>query len=262
MNEFDESTALQAGQPHAWGARSDPQREANTGMFGGWTAAMLLKAVLADAPDAGTPVSLTVHYLKLVPPGQALAIRTRPLAASRAVATWQAELSMDGAPEVAAQATVVLAKRRDSDAFTELTMPDAPPPDGLPAFRPPGPFGQHSLVRPMRGFPPFNHPDTRALFWLRETSGRALDHVQLAYLADNYPPRNWTRLAAPGPYSTLTMSVYFHANAQEMAALGDDDVLVDVVGTRAESSTVGSVARIWSRSGALLLTTEQMGWFR
>ena len=58
------------------------------------------------------------------------------------------------------------------------------------------------------------------------------------------------------------MSVYFHAADAELAALGDDEVLLDVSASRAESSTVAAHACLWSRAGSLLATTEQLGWFR
>ena len=262
MNEFDESIALTAMAPHEWTGHADPRREATTGMFGGWTAAMLLKAVLSDAVDQGSPSALTVHFVKAVLPGSDVTLRTRLVGGSRALSTWQAELATPGADGPAAIATVVLARRRESTGFTDLRMPDAPPPDTLPGFHPPGPFGQRSRSTPVYGFPLFNRPDTRSTFWVRETSGRALDAIQLAYLADNFPPRPWTQRSGPAPYSTITLSAYFHATEQELAALGDDDVLIDVVGSRAESSTVGAHARIWSRGGALLVTTEQLGWFK
>lgn len=272
-NPFDTSLALHPGaQPHIWHAQADPQREANTGMFGGWTAALLLKAVLADAAateaDAGSPSVLSVNFLKVVPPGAALTLRTQLLSASRSLATWQVQLIVGGAAEPGAQespatiATVVLAKRRDSHGFTEPAFPQVPPPDDLPKFHPPGPFGQHSLVRPAQGFPPWGQQHTRSLAWVRELSGRPLDAMLLAYLADNYPPRSWYLQPQAGPFSTLAMSVYFLASPQELAGLGDDYVLMEVAGTRAEASTVGAQARLWSRAGTLLVTTEQIGWFR
>ncbi len=262
MNEFDESIALSPATPREWTGRADPRREANTGMFGGWTSALLLKAVLSDAVDAGSPVSLSLNFINAVLPGSALTVRTRPLGGSRALVTWQAELLAEGAAGPAAIATVVLAKRRESFGFTDAVMPDAPPPDALPTFHPPGTFGQRSRIRPVHGFPIFNRADARSVFWVRETSGRALDAIQLAYLADNYPPRSWSRRTEPGPYSTVTLSAYFLATDAELAALGDDDVLLDVSCSRAESSTVAAQARIWSRGGVLLATTEQLGWFR
>ena len=69
MNEFDESIALSAATPREWTGRADPRREANTGMFGGWTSALLLKAVLSDAVDAGSPVSLSLNFINAVLPG-------------------------------------------------------------------------------------------------------------------------------------------------------------------------------------------------
>ena len=262
MNEFDESLALAAAGPQEWTARADPRRVANTGMYGGWTAALLLKAVLADALDAGSPVSLSVHFLSPVLAGSALTLRTRPLGASRALSTWQAELLVEGGSGPAAVATVVLAKRRETLGFTDAVMPEAPPPGTLPQFHPPGSFGERSLARPVAGFPIFNRADAKSVFWVRETSGRSLDAIQLAYLADNFPPRTWSRRSEPGPYSTITLSVYFHATDAELAALGDDDVLLDVESSRAESSTAAAHARLWSRGGVLLATTEQLGWFR
>ena len=262
MNELDESLALAAAGAHAWTARADPRREASTGMFGGWTAAILLKAVLADAVEQGGPVSLTVHFITAVAPGSALVLTTRPIGGSRALATWQAELAVEGGQGPGAVATVVLAKRRETFGFTDAVMPPAPPPDGLPEVHPPGTFGQRSLIRPVDGFPMFSRADSRTVFWVRETSGRGFDALQLAYIADNYPPRVWSRRTEPGPYSTITLSVYFHATEGELAAVGDDDVLLEATASRAESSTVAAHARIWSRGGALLATTEQLGWFR
>jgi acyl-CoA thioesterase len=262
MNELDESIALSPAAPHEWTGRADPRREANTGMFGGWTAAVLLKAVLGDAVEAGSPAALSVHFLSAVTPGSALTLRTRSVGVSRALSTWQAELLVEDEASPAAIATVVLAKRRETFGFTDAVMPEAPSPDALPTFHPPGTFGERSVIRPIHGFPIFDRSDSRLVFWARETSGRALDAILLAYLADNFPPRTWSRRSEPGPYSTLTLSVYFHATDAELDALGDDDVLLDVECSRAESSTAAAHARLWSRGGALLATTEQLGWFR
>ena len=264
MTELDESIRLAPAGPHTWTATADPRRVASTGMFGGWTAALLLQAVRGDAAgrDQGSPVSLSVHYVSAIAPGSALALRTRFVGGTRALSTWQVELAIGAAESPAALATVVLAPRRETFGFTEAPMPEVPPPDGLPIVHPPGTFGERSRMRPIRGFPPFAQPDARTLFWVRETSGRALDTLQLAYLADNYPPRSWSRRGDPGPYSTITLSVFFHATDAELSGLGDDDVLIEATASRAESATVGAHARLWSRGGVLLATTEQLGWYR
>lgn len=262
MNEFDESIQLQPLGPNAWRGHADHRRVATSGMYGGWTATLLLNAVLKDAVDAGSVSALTIHFLHAITPGSALTVRTRIVNSSRSLSVWHAEVDVDGVPGPAATATAVIARRRDSFTFIDVAMPEVPHPDSLPKTHPPGTFGERSLVRPVIGLTPFNQPDTRSVAWVREISGRALDYLQLAYLSDNYPPKTWSMRAEPSPYSTITMSIYFHGTEEEVGKLGDDYVLIEAVGTRAQSSTCGAQGKIWSRDGLLLVTTEQMGWFR
>ena len=66
-----------------------------------------------------------------------------------------------------------------------------------------------------------------------------MDPIQLAYLADVYPPYIWYRGSDPRPSSTITMSVYFHATQEEMEDVADDFVLTQASGTRAVQSTAG-----------------------
>ena len=56
--------------------------------------------------------------------------------------------------------------------------------------------------------------------------------------------------------------MYFHGTAEEIDAVGDDYLLNEATGTRGEQSTSGQQARLWSRGGALLATTEQLCWYR
>ena len=58
------------------------------------------------------------------------------------------------------------------------------------------------------------------------------------------------------------MSVYFHAAENELQGIGDDYILNEATGTRAALSTAGQQARLWSRKGSLLATTEQLHWFK
>jgi hypothetical protein len=64
------------------------------------------------------------------------------------------------------------------------------------------------------------------------------------------------------PSSTLTLSAYFYASADELAAIGEDFILSEAVGTRAAASIIGSQLNMWNRSGALLATSEQLCWFK
>ena len=109
---------------------------------------------------------------------------------------------------------------------------------------------------------PFARSNTVSVAWAREFSGRKLDHVQLAFLADLYPPRPFFWSADPRLYATMSLSVYFHATQAEIEAVGADFILTEAIGTRGGHSISGQQARLWSRDGKLLATTEQLGWFR
>jgi acyl-CoA thioesterase len=258
---LDQSLAMQASGD-ALTALADPAYEANTGIFGGWTSALLLKAVLDHPERVGSIVSQTVHFVSRVIPGENLLVRRTMVGGSRSVSHWRAELFRGGSGELLASAWLVLGQRRASESATDLMMPDVPPAEDLPSSNPPGVFGQRTETRGAYGLPPFKRPDFRSQTWVRETSGRAVDEVQLAYLSDVYAPRVFHISEGPRPSSTLTLSTHFFATPEELAQVGDDYVLTEADGTRIHDSLVGSQARLWSRQGVLLATTEQLCWFR
>lgn len=260
MQPLADSLALAPLTEGSWSAKADPDYTVSVGMYGGWTAALMLKAVLSDPRAADDPISLNVHYLAAIPGGAELTLEARTLGGSRSLTTWQVEARV-GAERVAF-ATIVLAQRRESDRFTELMMPDAASPDSVPPFMPPTPSGRAVEVRPLINHPPLNQPNTRSLAWIRERTGHPADAVLLTYLADNYAPRVFLRSEKPRPSSTVTLSVYFYATAEDYAAIGAGYVLSDAIATRAESSTIGQRLHLWNARGALLATSEQICWFR
>ena len=262
MSVFDQSLALTAAGPGRWQGVASPRYEAVIGVFGGWTVALLLKAVL-DAPEAvGSPVSITVNFIAALPPGADFVITVTRLGATRSLAHWRCDLHLADTQTFVATAIVIMASRRDSDARTEAAMPQVPPPETLEAFFPPfakqPPLESRSPMPP----PPFNKLDTRTLSWERDASGRAIDALTLALLSDLGAPRVYLVSPGPRPSATLTLAVTFLAGPAELAACGDDFILADMVATRFEQSTCGSRKDMWSRGGTLLATSEQLCWFR
>ncbi|MCB2112335.1 MAG: thioesterase family protein [Parvularculaceae bacterium] len=260
MIDLDRSLSLSPTNENEWRAFADPAFEANTGMFGGWTAALMLKAAIEAGGDY-TPAAITVSFARRIEAGATINVRARPIVSGRSIAQWRVEITgVDG--EVMASAAVVSARRRENDRFVEGVAPHAPAPSEFQEFHPPGPFGASVDVRPVSGFPPLNQADTRTLSWVRDLSGAPLDRVRLGFLADVAPPRIWLVGERPRPSSTITMSVYFYANEEELAAVGSDYILSEVTGVRAEGSVYGHAMRLWSPSGALLATSEQLCWFK
>ena len=258
--QLDRALAITPIADGQFSAVADPNYEANTGMFGGFTAALLLNGVIQSPDASGEPAALTVNYLNRIEPGTALQVHSSQVRAGRSINHWQSSLaSADG--KLYANASVIMANRKPTRGFDELRMPQAPAPNPEAQFSPPGTFGENTPNIPIEGFPPYDQPHSKSLAWVREKSGRPMDALQIAYLADVYPPRIWYAGKQPVPSATITLSVYFLASSDELAAMGDDYVLSEATGTRAHDSIVGSKLNIWNRQGTLLATSEQVSWF-
>ena len=263
MGSLDEAVALEATGPGVWSGFADPDHESINGMFGGWTAAVCLAAALASADGALRPSALTVSYLSLVTPRTAPAVHVERLGGSRSIDHWRADLRASDSGELQATASMVLTARRPTEAHDQWTMPAAPDPSTLEAFHAPGTQGQQTDIRRLSGADDrYGCGDTRTTHWIRMASGRQLDHIQLAYLADQFAPRSFYWGVGQRPSATLTMSVYFHATDDELAEVGTDYILNEATGTRGAHATSGQQARMWSPTGALLATTEQLAWYR
>jgi acyl-CoA thioesterase len=257
---LEEALTLRASE-QGWTAFADPRYESMTAMFGGWTAAIALRATLHSAADDALPSAITVNFVDRIEPGSEVQARSKCVGRTRSVQQWLTELV---APDdrTLALATVVLTNRRETHGHTQFSMPDAPDPESVDEGRPPGPQGERSSFRPVTGDPSDGHRDTRSSHWVRDTTGRPVDHLQLAFLSDQFAPRPWFWCDEPGLAVTLCLSVYFHATGDEIAAVGDDFIFSEATGSRGESATAGLHARHWSRSGVLLATTEQLHWYR
>ena len=261
LGDLDNALKLRRSAPGLWTAHADPKYESANGMFGGWTTAVALRAVCDDADGDATPSAITINFVNKVEPGSDVVIQTRRVGESRSVSYWQSELTVDNF--TLAVASVVLTKRRETDGHIQITMPDVPEPSMLEFLQlAPGPCGQQMSDRPIVGYPPHKHDSTYSAEWVREMSGRTIDHLQLAFLADHRAPRSFYWSDCPRPSATLSLSVYLHATEDELAAVGDDEVLSEAFGTRGVQSTSEEHLRLWSRHGVLLATSVQMAWYR
>jgi acyl-CoA thioesterase len=258
---LDEALSVRAIEG-GWEATPDAGYEALNGMLGGWTTAVMLAAIDADSDATHQASAITINFLQPVPPGPPVRVMVDALGGGRSVSHWAARVGPVDSEDVLAAAIAVFTARRASDEHVQVTMPNVPGPEGLEAFHPPDPAGERTDTRPVEGHPPFGRMDTRSVSWIREMSGRPMDRVQLAMLADQSAPRSFFWSDAPRPSATLTMTVYFHATDDELLAVGDDFVLHEAVGSRGVASTADQRARLWSRSGILLATTEQLTWYR
>ena len=151
MADLDHALALRADGTDRWVAFADPDHESISGMFGGWTAAIMLGAVERSAAGTATPSALTVNFLGPIAPGGDVAVTAQRLGGGRSIEHWRADAWLPDRDDILASALVVLANRRPTDGHCQWTMPDAPEPDTLEQLEAPGPQGKQTMIRAIVG---------------------------------------------------------------------------------------------------------------
>jgi acyl-CoA thioesterase len=268
---FDQALALTpqgagvfAGQPH-------PAYANMVGPFGGITAAQMLQSVLLHPDRLGEPVALTVNFaagLRDAP----FVLEARPARTNRSTQHWAMALRQSGdggVEETMITATAVTAARRVTWSATDAPMPAVPPPAEVARQQ----FSVRRVnwldrydIRPVVGHIPQDwdgaEADSTTQLWMRDDPLRPLDFASLTGLADVFFPRVWRRRAVMTPIGTVSMTVYFHAGASELAATGDGYLLGQA---RAQSFFNGffdQSAELWSEAGQLLATTHQIVYYK
>ena len=62
--------------------------------------------------------------------------------------------------------------------------------------------------------------------------------------------------------TTLSLTAYLHATAEELAAVGEDFILVECEGRVGGGGASDERSSYWRRDGKLLATSEQLAWYR
>jgi len=97
--------------------------------------------------------------------------------------------------------------------------------------------------------------------WVRPKLG-PWDKAFLGMVTDNSPPRAFYALGMTVMTTTLSLTVYLHATAEEVAAAGRDFLLVEYDGRVGGGGASDERSSYWRRDGKLLATSEQLVWYR
>jgi acyl-CoA thioesterase len=249
-----------------YAGETDPAYWNLIGPFGGWIAAVLMLAVLDDPRRHGEPLSLSTNFAGAIEAGP-YAIRTRNARRNRSTDFWRAELvqHQHGRDVLCAEASLVLAHRRPTDSFVDVSPPEAPAPETLPAV--PANAGAPSFLekydmRFATGNPFAGGDPDRTVAWVRDRAPRTLDFPALAALCDTGFPPIFLRLGKRVPVSTVTLNAFFHVNSSELAEIGNDFLLSEGRMRVAHNGFFDCTTTMWSRSGRLLATTEQVVYYK
>ena len=233
------------------------------GPYGGITAAVILQAILRRPERLGDPLSLTVNYAGPVAEG-AFELDVQLLRSNRSTQHWTVLLRQGEDRQVVINAIAVFALRRDAWSQLEAVHPAVPAPESIAPYRRPvnSEWFQRYDMRPVRGMPTGDNPDTTSEFWVRDDPPRPLDFPALAAICDTFVPRIFLRRPKLVPIATVSMNIYFHLDAKRLAAQGSGFVLATAHGQVFHEGFFDHEGQIWGTDGHLIATTQQICWYR
>ncbi|MFO1320530.1 MAG: thioesterase family protein [Burkholderiales bacterium] len=264
---LDEAIRLVPAGEHTYTGATHPAYANMVGPFGGTTCAVLLNAVLLHPMRLGDPIAQTVNYAGPIADGP-FEVEAVPTRTNRSTQHWNLKLTQDGM--VCASGSAVFAKRRETWSVQEAVPPqDMPPASSLSRLPTEGlpPWARCFDMRFPPGEEPFrfdgqeqSHANTR--LWVRDAPPRPLDFAGLASLCDSFFPRIFDRRRRPAPIGTVTLSSFFHADIDLLAAQGEHHLLGTAHALNFRNGYFDQSAEIWSDNGQLLASTHQMVYFR
>jgi acyl-CoA thioesterase len=262
---FDSAIALQPQQGGGCMGRTSAAYANMIGPYGGITAAQCINAVLQHPQRLGDPVALTINFAAAVADGE-FEIRPRAARTNRSTQHWTVEMLQQG--EVVVTATVVTALRRQTWGGHEARMPQVPTAGDTPRTARHGVEWLHRYdMRFLEGMIPSSwkgeqQDSSLSRLWVRDEPPRPLDFASLTALADVFFPRVWLRRARLTAIGTVSMSVYFHADAPTLAQVGSGHLLVQAQGQGFGGGYFDHSGQLWDASGTLLATTHQVVYYK
>jgi acyl-CoA thioesterase len=247
-------------------AHTHPAWANMVGPFGGATAAQALAALTSDPRAQGRPAALTLNFTTAIADGE-MRITVEPVRTNRSNQHWVIRVEQESG--VVLTGTALFASDRETFSDTEAVLPaEAGSPEEHPVSgRLSLPWLENYEFRFVKGAPeadphaPSPSPDSESLVWFRPVQEREWDYPALAAAADVFFPRIFLRTGQPSPAGTISFTVYFHTDPQELAGQGRQ-LLGRARASRLHNGLFDQVAHVWGESGDLLATTTQLVYFK
>jgi hypothetical protein len=100
------------------------------------------------------------------------------------------------------------------------------------------------------------------VLWLRDAEPRALDFVSLTAMSDAFFGRIFQVIGRIPPFGTVSLTTYFHAGADELAAHGTAPLAAVADSHVFHRSFCDQTAELYGTGGQLLATAVQVAYFR
>ncbi len=237
---FDQATRVTAGDSR-WQGRTSPDYWAFIGPFGGATAATILRALIEHPQASGDPLSLTVNYCAPIAEGP-FDLDLRLVKANRSSQHWCVELSQGGAD------VATLVRPYPEAAASWVKQYDFRFIEGYPEIHP----GART-EQPGSAF---------SKLWIGDRIPRKIDMLSLMAMSDAFFARIFHVRHELVPVGTVSLTTYFHTNADDLAGEDITRVLAVTDARTFHRSYADQPSELWSPSGRLLATTTQIAYFK
>ena len=263
---FDLATRLEAIGPHRFRGATSSAYANMIGPFGGVTTAVLLQAPSLSPERLGDPTALTVNFCGPIADGP-FEIATRVVRTNRSNQHWAMELLQ--ADDVAVSATAVFAKRREVWSHTEARFPSIPD-AALVERTTRTAWPEWTRRYDMRfvrggssGFGEGVEPtEPLTWVWLADDPPRPLDFTSLAAICDAFFPRIFLRRPAFTPIGTVSLTIYFHADATMLAAQSSRPIFGAAWASHFGNGMFDEHVEVWSDDRRLLASAQQIVYYR
>jgi acyl-CoA thioesterase len=263
---FDDATRIIAGDS-AWQGQCGEDYYAFVGQFGGATAASILRALIQHPERSGDPLALTVNFCAPVVHGE-FDLDIRLVKANRSSQHWSVEMTQGNA-EVTTLATAVFAVRRPSWSHQPAEFPNGTAfEQTLPYVKMAAPWVRQYDFRFVAGEPklggrPLAAPASAfSKLWIGDRVPRKIDALSLMSMSDAFFGRVFHARGELMPFGTVSLTTYFHADAEDLAAEDSTRVLAVADARIFHKSYGDQIGELWSPQGRLLATTHQIAYFK
>jgi acyl-CoA thioesterase len=258
---FDVDTAVVAVGDGVYDARIDPGWWIERGPNGGYVAAIVVQALLAEVGDPDRHArSVTIHYLAPATEGP-VQVEVRTERTGRTVQFLSARLRQ-GDRVVATAQSAFAALATGTPSFADPTFPGYPPPDEVPRQPDPPvvvPMRRRYEFRRVTGAPwdgPARSAETGG--WIRLAEPRPYDAALVAAISDAWYPAVFNRIE---PMGVPTVDLTLHLRSVEALSRmrADDWLAVRFRTTVVAEGFLEEDGELWSPDGTLVAHSRQLG---
>ncbi len=226
--------------------------------YGGFTAALLLRAARLKYPDLPPLRSVMVNFTAPVTAPPQISVEV--LRQGRNITTVSVRSDVDGKP--AAVATFTFGHSQDSHVSSDLAAPDALAPEDTEPYFPPAMkqlpirFAENFDLRLIEGDRPFMGAERGyARVWARHKDPACRGSFEdLLGIADILPPAVFPTCTRPGPNSSVNWICNF---MREDLTTRDGWWMMDTNLSAARNGYSSQVMRVWNTQGEIVVDGMQ-----